>query len=85
MQLSVPWADTYGKKQAVALKAFNDMKMAATTISVAIEGNPYLDLLDTIGIEHANSSTKDSFVIKGIKDSWSNENGYITNLDLFKL
>lgn len=85
MQLNVPWADTYGKKQAVALKAFNDMKMAATTISVAIEGNPYLDLLDTIGIEHANSSTKDSFVIKGIKDSWSNENGYITNLDLFKL
>jgi len=58
--------------------------MNATTISVAIEGNPYIDLLDTVGIEHANTTTKDSFVVKGIKDSWSSGQGYITYLDLFK-
>jgi hypothetical protein len=84
MQINVPWADTYGKKESVALKAFNDMKMNATTISVAIEGNPFIDLLDTVGIEHANTTTKDNYVIKGIKDSWSSSQGYITYLDLFK-
>lgn len=84
MQINVPWADTHGKRRTVAIKAFNDMKMNATTISVAVEGNPYIDLLDTVGIEHANTTTKDSFVIKGIKDSWSSGQGYITYLDLFR-
>lgn len=85
MQVNAPWADTYGKKRAIAVKAFNDMLMNATTVNVCIEGNPYLELLDTVGVEHANMTTRDTFVIKAIKDSWNVNQGYMTFLDLFLL
>lgn len=80
--VNVPWADTYGKKRVVATKMFADMKRQARTLQCVIEGNPYLDLLDTIGIEHAKTATKDVYIIKGIRDTWSVNTGYLTFIDL---
>lgn len=82
-RVEIPWANTYGKKLVVAKKLFNDIKMRATTLQAVIEGNPYLDLMDTIHIEHRDTTTKDKFVVKAMKDSWSVENAYTTTIDLF--
>lgn len=83
IRLVVDWARSEGQKKAVADKLFSDMKMFSRTTQVAIEGNPYLELLDLINIEHANTTTKRDFVIKGMSDSWNASKGYITVLDLF--
>lgn len=82
-QFNALYADTYGKKKRIAEKMFSDMKMFANTLQVIIEGNPYLELLDTINIEHAKTTVKDNYIIKGIRDSYSVNAGYITTLDLF--
>lgn len=81
--VSVPWADTYGKKKVVAEKMFEDMKRQARTLQCAVEGNPYIELLDTIGVDHAKSSTSDTYIVKGLRDSWSSSSGYITYVDLY--
>jgi uncharacterized protein YgiM (DUF1202 family) len=82
-RVEVPWANTYGKKLAIANKLFRDMKMRATTIKAVIEGNPYVELMDTIHIEDRHTTTKDQYVVKGFTDSWSVGSSYITSLELF--
>jgi len=78
-----PSANTYGKKLIGASKLFNEMRMMANTVQAVIEGNPYLELMDTVNIEHAYTTTNDRFVVKGMKDTWSEGNPYVTTLDLF--
>jgi len=82
-KVDVPWANTYGKKLIIANKLFRDMKMRATTVQAVIEGNPYVELMDTIHIDDKETTTKDQFVVKGITDSWSVGQPYITTLELF--
>jgi len=81
--VSVPWADTYGKRKLVAEKLFKDMKIRSRTMQVVVEGNPYMELLDCVGVEHSKTTTSDKYQVKGIKESWSDTQGYLTVLDLF--
>ena len=81
--VSVPWADTYGKKKQVAMKLFDSMRKKSRTMQVVIEGDPYLDLLDTVGIEHRKTATFDNYIVKGMRDSWSLGSGYLSYLDLY--
>ncbi len=64
---------------------FSDMKRQSRTLQCVIEGNPYIDLLDTIGVEHAKTATKDNYVVKGVRDTWAVNTGYLTFLDLYWL
>jgi len=84
-KISVPWADTYGKRRVVAQKLFDDMKRLSRTLSVAIVGNPYIQLFDTVMIQHSKTMIYDKYYVKGIRHSYSPEAGFITYLDLFWL
>jgi hypothetical protein len=79
----VDWANSYGLKQLVATKMFQDMKMRSRTLQVCVEGNPFVELLDTVAIEDMQTATKDNYVIKGIRDTYNVDQGYLTFLDLF--
>lgn len=79
----VDFADTYAKKLAVAKKMFFDIKSIYKTLQVGIEGNPYIELMDIVEIENRSTNTKGTFIVKGIRDSFSVDRGYITILDLF--
>jgi SH3-like domain-containing protein len=84
-QINAPWADTYGKKLAIAKKFFHDIKVMSNSVTAAVEGNPYIDLFDRIYIENRRTTTKSEFHVKGIKDSYSSTDGYVTILDLFTI
>ncbi len=79
----IPWADTYGKKKQVAEKLFRDMKIRSRTMQAVIEGNPYMDLMDCVSIEHRKTTTKDNYVVKGLRESWADTQGYLMVLDLY--
>ena len=59
------------------------MKSLFRTLQVAIEGNPYIELMDTVEIVNYSTNTKGTYIVKGIKDTYSIEQGYLTNLDLY--
>lgn len=80
--ISVSWADDFGKKQMVARKMFEDIKRLSRTLQVCIEGNPYLEMFDTVAIESCDASAKGKYVIKGIRDTYGEGQGYLTFLDL---
>ena len=60
------------------------MKMSARSLQVAIEGNPFLELMDTVKVINSDTTTYGLYVIKGITENISEE-GYKTTLDLFWL
>lgn len=82
--LELPWADTSveGKRQ-VAERLFLDMKRVARSLTVAIPGNPALDLLDRVEIEDRNTATFSIYTIKGIRDLYDSNSGYTQMIDLF--
>jgi murein DD-endopeptidase MepM/ murein hydrolase activator NlpD len=80
--ISVPWAKTEAMKREVAKKAFFDMKRLAKTLQVSIVGNPALDILDNVAVIDRNTTTRSVYTIKGIRHSFSVENGYIQVIDL---
>lgn len=77
------FANTYGRRYMIAKKLFFDMKSLFRTLQVAIEGNPYIELMDTVEIVNYSTNTKGTYIVKGIKDTYSIEQGYLTNLDLY--
>jgi hypothetical protein len=79
----VDFANTYAKRSAVARKMFFDIKSMIRTLQVGVEGNPFIELMDVVEIENRDTNTKGTFVVKGIRDSFSVDQGYITVLDLF--
>jgi hypothetical protein len=79
------FANTYGIRREIAKKIFYDIKCITNTLQVAVEGNPYIELMDIIEIENKNTNTKDCYLVKGIKDVYTEEQGYITSMDLFWL
>lgn len=83
MQIELPWADTYGKKKFAADKTFADVKRLARTLQVVVEGNPYIDLFDVVFVENSDTMTKGNYVVKGVKDTYTEGQGYTSSLDLF--
>lgn len=79
------FANTYGKRYAIAKKLFYDIKTLFKTLQVAVEGNPYIELMDVVEIYNRDTNTKGKYVVKGIKDSYTDDQGYITTLDLYWL
>lgn len=78
----VPWAKTNSEKREVARRMFFDMKRLSRTIQASIPGNPTLDLMDRIQIIDKNTATVASFYIKGIRDSFDSDQGYIQMIDM---
>jgi hypothetical protein len=83
MQVYFPWATSYGMKKSIADKYFYDMALNSRTLQIAIEGNPYLELLDVLKVKNKSVQVFSDYVIKGIKESWSKDTGYVSYLDLF--
>lgn len=81
-QVNVPWARTYEQKRQVAEKLFFDMKRLCRTLQVSVIGNPALDLLDRVYISNQQTTTRSVYTIKGIKNVFSVDEGYIQILDL---
>lgn len=77
------FANTYGRRYMIAKKLFFDIKSLFRTLQVAVEGNPYIELMDSVEIVNFNTNTKGMYIVKGIKDSYNVDQGYITNLDLY--
>lgn len=77
------FANTYGRRYMIAKKLFFDMKSLFRTLQVAVEGNPYIELMDSVEIVNFSTNTKGMYIVKGIKDSYNVDQGYITNLDLY--
>jgi hypothetical protein len=49
---------------------------------LSIEGDPTLDVLDRVDIYDVYSTTRDTFTIKGIRDSFTKDGGYINFIDV---
>jgi uncharacterized protein YgiM (DUF1202 family) len=77
-----PWAVDYGMKKAIADKIFFDIKCLLHSVSLSIEGDPTLDVLDRVDIYDVYSTTRDTFTIKGIRDSFTKDGGYINFIDV---
>jgi hypothetical protein len=80
--ISAPWARTEAAKREVAKKAFYDMKRLSKTLQVSIVGNPALDILDNVVVSDKFTTTRNTYTIKGIRTSFSLDNGYIQIIDL---
>lgn len=81
--VNVPWATTVKQMQEVAKRLFWDMKRLCRTIQVAIPGRPDIDLLDKLLISDHYTTTREPFVIKGIRTSFGTDTGYFQVLDMF--
>lgn len=79
------FANTYGRRYMIAKKLFYDIKSLFRTLQVIVEGNPFIELMDTVEIVNVHTNTKGTYIVKGIKDSYNIDQGYTTNLDLFWL
>jgi hypothetical protein len=77
------FANTYGKRHAIAKTLFHDIKTMFRTLQVAVEGNPYIELMDVVEITNYSTNTRGKYIVKGIKDSYTVDQGYITSLDLY--
>ncbi|MGA4519193.1 peptidoglycan DD-metalloendopeptidase family protein [Solibacillus silvestris] len=82
MSVAVPWAKTQAMKAEVAKKMFFQMKQLARTLQASIPGNPALDILDRVKVQDRNSGTSATYFIKGIRDSFDVNAGYIQIIDL---
>lgn len=81
--VEVPWAKTYALKKVVAARLFQDMKRICRTLQVATPCNPALDILDRVMIIDRNTSTNAVYTIKGLRRSYSVNDGLVQFLELF--
>lgn len=79
--LEAPWAATEEQKWAVADRFFLDMRRKLRRISIAIKGNPSLDIGDLVKVSALISTANAKYMIIAIQTSFSSA-GYIDVLDL---
>lgn len=79
--LEAPWAVTEEQKWAVADRFFLDMRRKLRRISIAIKGNPTLDIGDLVRVKALISTANAKYMIIAIQTSFSSS-GYIDILDL---
>ncbi len=79
--LEAPWAETEEQKWAVADRFFLDMRRKLRRISIAIKGNPSLDIGDLVRVKALISTANAKYMIIAIQTSFSSS-GYIDILDL---
>lgn len=79
--LEAPWAETEEQKWAVADRYFLDMRRKLRRLSVAVKGNPSLDIGDLVQVKALISTANSKYMVIGIQSSFS-EAGYIDIVDL---
>lgn len=82
MVVPVKWAKSLEAKNAVAEKAFFDMKRLCRTLQASIPANPALELMDNVLITDKTTTTRSVYTIKGIRTSFSIDSGMIQVIDL---
>lgn len=86
-QIESSWVDeSYGSsargiKEDIANRLFLDMKRQARTFSIAVKGNPVIEVLDGCYIYDANTSSAGYYIIKGNKLT-GNANGMVNLLEI---
>lgn len=80
--LNVPYAKSEAEKRKIAERFFFDIKCLCRTLQISVPGNPALEVLDRVYISDRNTTTRSVYTIKGIKSSFSVENGYLQIIDL---
>lgn len=80
--LSIPYAKSESEKRKIAERFFFDNKCLCRTLQISVPGNPALEVLDRVYISDRNTTTRSVYTIKGIKSTFSVENGYLQIIDL---
>ncbi|TKH49522.1 hypothetical protein FC698_08285, partial [Bacillus cereus] len=80
--IEVPWATTFFARRAVAaayhLKAIQKFR----TLTVAVIGNPRIQLFDVVSIYNRDSGQQWNYFVKGINTMISADDGFYQTLDL---
>lgn len=79
--LEVPWAETIEQKWAVADNYFLTMRRKLRRITVAVCGNPAMDIGDLVKMRMLTSTANSKYMIVAIQSDYS-EKGYIDQVDL---
>lgn len=79
--LDVKWAETLEQKWAVADNYFMSMRRKLRRISVAVIGNPAMDVGDLVKMRMLTSTANDKYMIVSIQSDYS-ASGYIDQVDL---
>lgn len=76
-----PWAETEEQRWAVADSFFIDMRRKLRRTTIAIKGDPTLDIGDLIRIKDLISTANAKYMITGIQSNFSS-NGYVDTIDV---
>ncbi len=79
--IQAKWAETEEQKWAIADSYFMSMRRKLRRISVAVIGNPTMDVGDLVRMKTLISTANDKYMIIGIQSSFSSS-GYIDQVDL---
>lgn len=79
--LEAPWAETIEQKWAVADNYFLSMRRKLRRFSVAVIGNPAMDVGDLVRLRMLTSTANDKYMITAIQSDFSSK-GYIDQVDL---
>ena len=79
--IKVPFADTLEKRKEVARSAFQQILSNWRVMSIAVPGNPLMEIGDIVRIYDMVTTATSLFRIKEIRHNFSAE-GFITQLDL---
>ncbi|WP_129596038.1 C40 family peptidase [Anaerophilus nitritogenes] len=81
MGIDVPWAETNEQKLMVADAFFIGMRRKLRRITVAVVGNPSMDIGDLVKSEMLTSGATSKYMITGIRTTFSTS-GYFDMVDL---
>lgn len=80
-QLDVPWADTYRKRQEVALAHHTSNLHKWRTMNIGVMGDPRIELWDRVGVREQSSSQLWVFHVKAMQTMISDQ-GFVQVLDM---
>lgn len=81
MSVEIPWAETDEQKWMVANNFFLQMRRKLRRITVAVIGNPSMDIGDLAKLKMLTSTANDKYMIVGIRSTFS-DSGYFDIVDL---
>lgn len=79
--LEAKWAETLEQKWAMADNFFMSMRRKLRRISVAVVGNPAMDVGDLVKMRMLTSTANDKYIITAIQSSYT-DSAYIDQVDL---
>jgi cell wall-associated NlpC family hydrolase len=79
--IEVPWAETPEQKHAAAVSFFNQMLDAFRKVTIAIKGNPLIEVGQVIQLNDLVSTATAYYQVRSWSHNFAQE-GFITNLEL---